>query len=98
MLPPGSISIAFATLMCFFATIYSLWMLPFNRTATLLHFGLTALGISRVLGGILSSAELTGSGMDSLCGTSRSSASAVNFCLESLPCSIQNAAIAWLST
>ena len=45
VLPPGSISIALATLMCFFATIYSLWMLPFNRTATLLHFGLTALGI-----------------------------------------------------
>jgi hypothetical protein len=45
VLPPGSISIALATLMCFFATIYSLWMLSFNRTATLLHFGLTALGI-----------------------------------------------------
>jgi hypothetical protein len=45
VLPPGSISIALATLMCFFATIFSLWMLPFNRTATLLHFGLTALGI-----------------------------------------------------
>ena len=53
---------------------------------------------SRVLGGILSSAELTGSGMDGVCGTSRSSISPVNFCLESLPCSIQNAAIAWLST
>jgi hypothetical protein len=45
VLPPGSISIGLATLLCFFATIYSLWMLPFNRTATLLHFGLTALGI-----------------------------------------------------
>src|ERR1017187_6983241 len=45
VLPPSTISIALATLMCFFATIYSLWMLPFSRTATLLHFGLTALGI-----------------------------------------------------
>ena len=45
VLPPGSISIALATLLCFFATIYSMWMLPFNRTATLWHFGLTALGI-----------------------------------------------------
>jgi len=53
---------------------------------------------SRVLGGILSNAELTGGGIDGLCGTSSSSTSAVNFCLESLPCSIQNAAIAWLST
>ena len=44
-LAPASISVALATLMCFFATIYSLWMLPFSRTATLIHFGLTALGI-----------------------------------------------------
>jgi hypothetical protein len=45
VLPPGSISIALATVMYFFATIYSLWMLPFSPTATLLHFGLTTLGI-----------------------------------------------------
>lgn len=45
MLPPSSISIGLATLLCFFGTIYSFWMLPFNRTATLLHFGLTAIGI-----------------------------------------------------
>jgi hypothetical protein len=45
ILPPGSISVGLATLLCFFATIYSFWMLPFNRTATMWHFGLTALGI-----------------------------------------------------
>src|SRR2546426_8252375 len=43
--PPGSICIALATALCFFATIYSLWMLPFNRTATLWHFWLTSIGI-----------------------------------------------------
>lgn len=45
VLPPSTISIAFATALCFFAMVYSLWMLPFNRTATLFHFWLTAIGI-----------------------------------------------------
>ena len=45
VLPPSAVCIALATASCFFATIYSLWMLPFNRTATLLHFWLTACGI-----------------------------------------------------
>jgi len=45
VLPPSSISVALATALCFFATIYSLWMLPFNRTAMLWHFWLTAIGI-----------------------------------------------------
>lgn len=45
VLPPSTICIALATAFCFFATIYSLWMLPFNRTATLFHFWLTAFGI-----------------------------------------------------
>ena len=45
VLPPGSISVGLATLLCFFATIYSLWMLPFNRAATLWHFWLTTIGI-----------------------------------------------------
>src|SRR5207245_1583431 len=45
VLPPGSISVGLATALCFFATIYSLWMLPFNRTATLWHFWLTTIGI-----------------------------------------------------
>src|SRR5215467_4695757 len=44
-LPPSFICIALATLLCFFASIYSLWMLPFNRTATWWHFSLTAIGI-----------------------------------------------------
>jgi hypothetical protein len=44
-LPPSTICIALATALCFFATIYSLWMLPFNQTATLVHFWLTAFGI-----------------------------------------------------
>lgn len=45
VLPPGSICVGLATALCFFATIYSLWMLPFNRTATLWHFWLTTIGI-----------------------------------------------------
>jgi len=45
-LPPSFVSIALATMMCFFASIYSLWMLPFNRTATWWHFSLTIIGIS----------------------------------------------------
>jgi hypothetical protein len=45
VLPPSTICIALATALCFFATIYSLWMLPFNQTATLVHFWLTAFGI-----------------------------------------------------
>lgn len=45
VVPPSTICIALATVLCFFATVYSLWMLPFNRTATLFHFWLTAVGI-----------------------------------------------------
>jgi len=44
--PPGSICTALATALCLFATIYSFWMLPFNRTATLWHFWLTSIGIA----------------------------------------------------
>jgi hypothetical protein len=45
VLPPSTISIALATVLCFFGTIYSLWMLPFSRTAMLWHFWLTSIGI-----------------------------------------------------
>lgn len=34
-----------ATLLCFFGAIYSLWMLPFNQTATFVHFWLTLIGM-----------------------------------------------------
>lgn len=46
VLPPELVSIAMATGLCFYATIYSLWMLPLNRTAISLHFWLTAGGIT----------------------------------------------------
>jgi len=46
VLPPSFICIALATLLCFVASIYSLWMLPFNRIATWWHFSLTTIGIS----------------------------------------------------
>src|SRR5262249_22152810 len=46
VLPPEAISIAIATALCFCATVYSLWMLPFNRTAMLWHFWLTIIGIA----------------------------------------------------
>jgi len=45
VLSPGSISVGLATLFCLFATVYSLWMLPFNKTATMWHFWLTTVGI-----------------------------------------------------
>ena len=45
ILPPSTIGIGLATALCFVATIYSLWMLPFNRAASLFHFWLTAFGI-----------------------------------------------------
>jgi hypothetical protein len=45
VLPPSFICIALATMLCFLASIYSLWMLPFNSTATWWHFSLTTIGI-----------------------------------------------------
>ena len=40
-LPPSFICIVLATMLCFVASVYSLWMLPFNRMATWWHFWLT---------------------------------------------------------
>jgi hypothetical protein len=48
----------------------------------------------RVLAVILSSTELTNSDMGGLCSTSRSPLDAGDFCLESRPSCIQNAATA----
>lgn len=45
VLPPSFICVVLATMLCFVASIYSLWMLPFNRTATWWHFSLTTIGI-----------------------------------------------------
>ena len=45
VLPPGLICLGLATGLCFFATIYSLWMLPFNGIATQWHFWLSTIGI-----------------------------------------------------
>ena len=45
ILPPSFICIVLATVLCFVASVYSLWMLPFNRIATWLHFSLTTIGI-----------------------------------------------------
>jgi hypothetical protein len=60
--PPNSICIALATMLCFFATIYSLWMLPFNPTLSLWHFWLTSIGIAVFLSALyLSTANLPGS-------------------------------------
>jgi hypothetical protein len=46
LLRPSSICVAQATAFCFLATIYSLWMLPFNRTASLWHCWLTVIGVA----------------------------------------------------
>jgi len=45
VLPPSFICVVLATMLCFLASIYSLWMLPFNRIATWWHFSLTTIGI-----------------------------------------------------
>src|SRR5215831_7015519 len=45
VLPPSFICIVLATMLCFVASVYSLWMLPFNRHATWWHFSLTTVGI-----------------------------------------------------
>jgi hypothetical protein len=54
---PSSICIALATMLCFFATIYSLWMLPFNPTLSLWHFWLTSIGIAVFLSALYLSTE-----------------------------------------
>jgi hypothetical protein len=45
VLPPSFIFTTMATILSFFASIYSLWMLPFNRAATWWHFSLTTICI-----------------------------------------------------
>lgn len=45
VLPPSFICVVLATMLCFIASIYSLWMLPFNHIATWWHFSLTTIGI-----------------------------------------------------
>ena len=46
VIPPRSMCISLATVLCFYAAIYSFWMLPFNRTMALWHFWLTSVGIA----------------------------------------------------
>jgi hypothetical protein len=45
MFPPTSVCVWIATLLCVVASIYSLSMLPLNRTAALWHFWLTSVGL-----------------------------------------------------
>ena len=45
VLPPSFIRTVQATMLCFVASVYSLWMLPLNRHATWWHFSLTTVGI-----------------------------------------------------
>ena len=45
ILPPSFACVVLATMLCFVASIYSLWMLPFNRVATWWHFSLTTAAI-----------------------------------------------------
>ena len=49
VLPPSIVCYAMAAVLCFFAVIYSLWMVPFNRTATLVHFWTTTVGTAAFL-------------------------------------------------
>jgi hypothetical protein len=97
VLPPRTISVGLATALCFLATIYSLWMLPFSRTAMLWHFWLTSIGV----GVFWLSFYGAGSGLPN-CGLGcfriarGGSPLAANLRLESAPSDIQNAAAAWL--
>jgi len=70
-------------------------MLPFNHTATWWHLFVDNHRHRRVLAGILSSAQLTNSGVGGLCSSSDSPHSG-DFRLESRPSDLQNAATAWL--
>src|SRR5580700_2983663 len=79
VLPPSTICVGQATALCFVATIYSLWMLPFNRTATLFHFLADGLWHWGFLAGVLSSAKLTNSNVGGLCSPSSSSADSSYF-------------------
>ena len=45
MFPPTSVCVWIAALLCVVASIYSLYMLPLNRTAALWHFWLTSVGV-----------------------------------------------------
>jgi hypothetical protein len=49
VLPPSMVCYAIAAALCFFAVVYSLWMVPFNRTATLVHFWTTTAGTAAFL-------------------------------------------------
>ena len=97
VLPPSFICIALATMLCFIASVYSLWMLPFNRAATRWHFFADDYWYRGVLAGILSSTQLTNGDMGRLRGSSSDSAHSSNFRLESHPSGAQTAAIAWVT-
>ena len=43
--PPESVCVFMATFLCFFAAIYSFYLVPMNQTAALWHFWLTVGGI-----------------------------------------------------
>ena len=45
MIPVGSICLVLATLLCFCASIYSLWFLPMSPKAAAWHFWMTSTGI-----------------------------------------------------
>jgi len=97
VLPPSTISIALATALCFFATIYSLWMLPFSRTAMLWHFWLTSIGIGVFwLAFYRAGSALPNSALGCLCIASGGSPHAADLRLESTPSAIQDAATAYL--
>ncbi len=45
LFPPASVGIAFATFLCLFAAVYSIWMVPMSEKWAMWHFWLTSVGI-----------------------------------------------------
>jgi hypothetical protein len=44
--PPSTVSLIMASLLCFFAAIYSIWPLPLNPTAAVWHYWITAFAMA----------------------------------------------------
>jgi hypothetical protein len=44
--PQDAVALVLATLLCFFAASYSIWVLPFSPRAALWHFWITGVGLA----------------------------------------------------
>ena len=92
VLPPSFICVVLATMLCFIASIYSLWMLPFNRIATWWHFSLTTIGIGMFWLAFYRVPNSRTAVWAAFCSSSSYSPHSGDFCLESHSSNHQNAA------